>query len=145
MLKITSLLLILSALCGCTAPDSKVPSPESFQASAAEELARQAEVARRVGIQSDIHLREQQRDLAFTSLSGHQQRIESLRGDSSNLEIQLTTLNNDVAAYLMNHKIALACMGTLGMALSDDNQYSDTVKAVVTGVGILCGLVGHHE
>lgn len=140
MLKRTTLMFIVVVAGGCASRDAEVSPPEGDQSSAVAELARQSELARRAAIVSEIHLREQSRDLAFTSLHGHQQRIQSFRGDSADLSNQLTTLNTDVAAYLMNHKIALACMGSLGMALDGDNEYSDTVKAVVTGVAILCGL-----
>jgi septal ring factor EnvC (AmiA/AmiB activator) len=139
MLTRTSLVLLLIAVSGCAPQDKQLSQSEPAQ-SAAEELARQAELVRRAAIQSDIHLREQSRDLAFTSLNGHQQRIQSLRGESSDLSNQLEAHNSDVIAYLMNHKIAVACMGTVGMALSDDNAYSDTIKGIVTGVAILCGL-----
>lgn len=140
MLKKASLILILTVLGGCASQDSHESPPDSFHPSAESEAARQIELVRRAGIESEIHLREQSRDLAFTSLNGHRQRIQSLRGNSSDLSNQLTTLDNDVAAYLMNHKIALGCMGTLGMALSDDNEYSDTVKTIINGLAILCGL-----
>src|SRR5215468_1384900 len=106
--------LILTAVSGCTAQDAQSSGPPQ---PSAEDLARQEELARQAAIQSEIHVREQSRDLIFTSLSGHQQRIESLRGDSSDVSNQLATLNNDVEAYLMDHKTAVVCMGAVGMTV----------------------------
>lgn len=132
-----SFVFILIAVGGCVSPDAR--SSQLAQSSATE-LARQRELARQAAIQSNIHQHEQSRTLIFTTLSGHEQRIQSLRSDSLTASNQLATLNSEVEAYLWDHKITVACMGMTGAALSDDNEYSDDVKAAVTGGAILCGL-----
>ncbi|HSU16737.1 hypothetical protein [Longimicrobium sp.] len=143
MLKPVILAGILIAVGGCAPQDAESLRADSSQSSAAE-LAHQAEIAqhqaRIAAIQSQMEELGQSRNLIFTSLNGHQQRIQSLRGSSSELSNELETLNNDVAAYLMDHKIAVACMGAAGMAVSDDNEFSQDVKDVSKVVAIACAL-----
>jgi len=129
--------IIFLAVAGCTSQDAQ---PRPVQTTSLEELARQAELVRQAGVQSDIHQREQSRDLVFTRLTGHEQRIQTLRNDSLGVSNQLTTLNGEVGTYLMNHKIAVVCMGLVGMAVSDDNEYAEEVEGIVNGGAILCGL-----
>jgi peptidoglycan hydrolase CwlO-like protein len=139
MLKRAILAGILIAVGGCAPQDAESLRADSNQPSAAQ-IAQQEAARQLAALQSEIHLREQSRDLVFTSLNGHQQRIQSLRGSSSELSNELETLNNDVAAYLMDHKIAVACIGAAGMAVSDDNEFSQDVKDVSKPVAIACVL-----
>jgi hypothetical protein len=149
MLRIVSHVFFLLLWIGCVSQDApqaqfarssadEVARQQELARQAAIELARQQELARQAVIQSSIQEREQSRNLIFTTLS-HETRMQALRSDSLDLSNQLHALDYEVAAYLMDHKIAVACMGLAGAALSKENEYSDDVENLVTGGAILCG------
>lgn len=99
-----------------------------------------SEEERRLTAQIEEHT--QSKNLLYEQLAGHEKAISSLRVQSNELEQSLQTYNNEVEAYLMDHKAAAVCMAAADVALSNDNEYSQDVQDLGTGTAILCTLGG---
>lgn len=73
-------------------------------------------------------------------LVGHEQQITALRARRERTDDDRSQLQEGVRAYIMDHKLAVGCMGMIGVALADSNSFAQDVRETGTVMAALCGL-----
>jgi len=89
-------------------------------------------------ISSEIQRVQDTRSLVLQELTNRQQMVSSFETQANDLDGQLSTLKSDANAYIADHKMAALCMASGGVALSDDNEFSDDVKSLGTVAAFIC-------
>jgi chromosome segregation ATPase len=95
---------------------------------------------RRQVIISSIKQLEQQMDLSSQRMLGIQQKISNLELQQNQLETEIRTHHGKVESFMMAHKVAIACMGAVGVGLDEKNQYSKDAKDIAGAVTVACGI-----
>lgn len=130
--------LVVAAL-GINGCSQKVEQNESKITVQQQREALEKEQVRQA-ILSNVKQLEQQKDLFSQKMIGRQQKILSLEIQESQLETDLRAYNGKVESFMMAHVGAIACMGAVGAALDESNQYSKDAKDVAATATVVCGI-----
>jgi chromosome segregation ATPase len=86
---------------------------------------------------------ESQQALSQQRMEGLKQKLSSLQNQSNDLAKRLRTRNSEIADYMSNHKVAIACMVAAGYKLRGSNMFSEEVENIISlgTVGCFLGLL----
>lgn len=95
---------------------------------------------RRQQVMASLQQVQQQSELLAKQMSGRQETINQLSAEANDLERDLAAFKARVQAYILEHKMEVACMGALGMSLDEGNQFSKDAKDAAALVTLGCGM-----
>jgi peptidoglycan hydrolase CwlO-like protein len=109
------------------------------------------EAIRKQKVLSEINAVESERDPVAKIVTARTARIGELQNHAQRLQGELESYEGRVRAYLMDHKMAVAAIAVgaagTGVALSEDNAFTDDAKTI-GGIGaVIAGLwaIGNME
>ena len=91
-------------------------------------------------LQQEIQSQSATQNYLLQQLANRDQVASALEVQVNELEGTLRAHNDEVEAYIWNHKTASLCLAAGGIALSSDNEYSDDIKGLGTIGAVLCTL-----
>ncbi|MFM2433128.1 MAG: hypothetical protein RLZZ511_4342 [Cyanobacteriota bacterium] len=98
---------------------------------------------RRQKVMASLQQVQQQSELLTKQMSGRQETINQLSAEANDLERDLAAFKGKVQAYILEHKMEVACMGALGMSLDEGNQFSKDAKDAKDAAALVtlgCGM-----
>jgi septal ring factor EnvC (AmiA/AmiB activator) len=93
---------------------------------------------RKKQIRAELEKLSPQKETSERKLSEIGQKLETLKSSAEELEKNIKNRANWTLSYMGQHKLAIACMASVGYSIGDDNLFSDDINEIVNTATVLC-------